>query len=129
MKLRFVLPALALVYLVIPGLWGGNNYLMSLLVAGFVIAVAGIAALFGLFQSGRAYLRAMELARRQSEFMAAVSHEMRTPLAAILSTVWSGADCWRRFHDRCAAWRSRIMAVMPSTASSPPRRSSPPLAA
>ena len=48
-----------------------------------VIAVAGIAALFGLFQSGRAYLRAVELARRQSEFMAAVSHEMRTPLAAM----------------------------------------------
>ncbi len=48
-----------------------------------VISVAGIAALFGLFQSGRAYLRAVELARRQSEFMAAVSHEMRTPLTAM----------------------------------------------
>lgn len=48
-----------------------------------VISVAGIAAMFGLFQSGRAYLRAVELARRQSEFMAAVSHEMRTPLAAM----------------------------------------------
>jgi signal transduction histidine kinase len=48
-----------------------------------VISVAGIAAFFGLFQSGRAYLRAVELARRQSEFMAAVSHEMRTPLAAM----------------------------------------------
>jgi signal transduction histidine kinase len=48
-----------------------------------VISVAGIAALFGLFQSGRAYLHAVELARRQSEFMAAVSHEMRTPLAAM----------------------------------------------
>jgi signal transduction histidine kinase len=48
-----------------------------------VIAVAGIAALFGLYQSGRAYLRAVELARRQAEFMAAVSHEMRTPVAAM----------------------------------------------
>jgi signal transduction histidine kinase len=48
-----------------------------------VISVAGLAALFGLLQSGRAYLRAVELARRQSEFMAAVSHEMRTPLAAM----------------------------------------------
>jgi signal transduction histidine kinase len=48
-----------------------------------VIAVAGSAVLFGLFQSGRAYLRAVELARRQSEFMAAVSHEMRTPLTAM----------------------------------------------
>lgn len=48
-----------------------------------VLAVAGLAALFGLFQSGRAYFRAVELARRQSEFMAAVSHEMRTPLAAM----------------------------------------------
>ena len=48
-----------------------------------VISVAGLAALIGLLQSGRAYLRAVELARRQSEFMAAVSHEMRTPLAAM----------------------------------------------
>lgn len=48
-----------------------------------VIAVAGIAAFFGLFQSGKAYLRAVEFARRQSEFMAAVSHEMRTPVAAM----------------------------------------------
>ncbi len=48
-----------------------------------VISVAGIAAMFGLFQSGRAYLRAVEFARRQSEFMAAVSHEMRTPLTAM----------------------------------------------
>jgi signal transduction histidine kinase len=48
-----------------------------------VISVAGVAGLFGLLQSGRAYLRAVELARRQSEFMAAVSHEMRTPLAAM----------------------------------------------
>ncbi len=48
-----------------------------------VLGLAGLAAMFGLFQSGRAYLRAVELARRQSEFMAAVSHEMRTPLAAM----------------------------------------------
>lgn len=48
-----------------------------------VLGLAGLAAVFGLFQSGRAYLRAVELARRQSEFMAAVSHEMRTPLAAM----------------------------------------------
>ncbi len=48
-----------------------------------VISVAGLSALLGLIQSGRAYLRAVELARRQSEFMAAVSHEMRTPLAAM----------------------------------------------
>lgn len=39
-----------------------------------VISVAGLAALIRLLQSGRAYLRAVELARRQSEFMAAVSH-------------------------------------------------------
>ncbi len=48
-----------------------------------VIVVAGLAVLFGLVQAGRAYLRAVELARRQSEFMAAVSHEMRTPLTAM----------------------------------------------
>lgn len=48
-----------------------------------VISVAGIAALFGLFQSGKAYLHAVGFARRQSEFMAAVSHEMRTPLTAM----------------------------------------------
>jgi signal transduction histidine kinase len=48
-----------------------------------VLAVAGLAVGFGLVQAGRAYLRAVELARRQSEFMAAVSHEMRTPLAAM----------------------------------------------
>jgi signal transduction histidine kinase len=52
------------------------------LMAG-VMAVAGLAVLFGLVQAGRAYSRAVELARRQSEFMAAVSHEMRTPLAAM----------------------------------------------
>jgi signal transduction histidine kinase len=46
----------------------------------FGTALAGI---FGLSQTGRAYLRAVELARRQGEFMAAVSHEMRTPLAAM----------------------------------------------
>jgi branched-chain amino acid transport system permease protein len=43
MKLRFVLPALALVYLVIPALWGGNNYVMSLLVAAFIIAGVALA--------------------------------------------------------------------------------------
>ena len=48
-----------------------------------VLAVAGLAVIFGLVQAGRAYLRAVELARRQSEFLAAVSHEMRTPLAAM----------------------------------------------
>ncbi|RYD38812.1 MAG: hypothetical protein EOP85_16840, partial [Verrucomicrobiaceae bacterium] len=48
-----------------------------------VIGVAGLAVLVGLILAGRAYLRAVELARRQSEFMAAVSHEMRTPLAAM----------------------------------------------
>ena len=48
-----------------------------------VLAVAVLAVVFGLVQAGRAYLRAVELARRQSEFMAAVSHEMRTPLAAM----------------------------------------------
>lgn len=49
-----------------------------------VIAAAGLAVVFGLVQAGRAYLRAVELARRQSEFMSAVSHEMRTPLAAMI---------------------------------------------
>ncbi|RYD40246.1 MAG: HAMP domain-containing histidine kinase, partial [Verrucomicrobiaceae bacterium] len=48
-----------------------------------VIAVAGAAVAVGLVLAGRSYLRAVELARRQSEFMAAVSHEMRTPLAAM----------------------------------------------
>lgn len=48
-----------------------------------VISVAGLAVVFWLMQAGRAYLGAVELARRQSEFMAAVSHEMRTPLAAM----------------------------------------------
>lgn len=48
-----------------------------------VIAVAGLAVAFGLVLSGRATLRAVELARRQAGFMAAVSHEMRTPLAAV----------------------------------------------
>jgi signal transduction histidine kinase len=48
-----------------------------------VITVAGLAVVIGLVLAGRSYLRAVELARRQSEFMAAVSHEMRTPLAAM----------------------------------------------
>ena len=52
------------------------------LMAG-VAALGGLAVVIGLVQAGRAYLRAVELARRQSEFMAAVSHEMRTPLAAV----------------------------------------------
>lgn len=52
----------------------------------FMTAVLGVAVLavaFGLALGGRSYLRLVELARRQSEFMAAVSHEMRTPLAAM----------------------------------------------
>lgn len=48
-----------------------------------VIGVAAVAVAVGLVLAGRSYLRAVELARRQSEFMAAVSHEMRTPLAAM----------------------------------------------
>jgi signal transduction histidine kinase len=48
-----------------------------------VLTIAGLAVIFGLWQAGRAYLRAVELARRQAEFMAAISHEMRTPLAAM----------------------------------------------
>lgn len=48
-----------------------------------VIGIAGLAVGVGLVLAGRSYLRAVELARRQSEFMAAVSHEMRTPLAAM----------------------------------------------
>lgn len=48
-----------------------------------VIGVAAVAVAVGLGLAGRSYLRAVELARRQSEFMAAVSHEMRTPLAAM----------------------------------------------
>ncbi len=48
-----------------------------------VIGVAGLAVAVGLLLSGRATLRAVELARRQAGFMAAVSHEMRTPLAAM----------------------------------------------
>lgn len=52
----------------------------------FMTAVIGVAALalaFGLVLAGRAYVRAVELAHRQAEFMAAVSHEMRTPIAAM----------------------------------------------
>lgn len=48
-----------------------------------VLAAAALAAAFGLWQAGRGYMRAVELADRQSGFMAAVSHEMRTPLAAM----------------------------------------------
>lgn len=46
-------------------------------------ALTGLAATPGLVQAVRSYARAVELARRQGEFMAAVSHEMRTPLAAM----------------------------------------------
>lgn len=48
-----------------------------------VIGLAALAGAVGLVLAGRSYSRAVELARRQSEFMAAVSHEMRTPLAAM----------------------------------------------
>lgn len=48
-----------------------------------VISMAGLAVILGLVLAGRSYARAVELARRQGEFMAAVSHEMRTPLAAM----------------------------------------------
>jgi signal transduction histidine kinase len=48
-----------------------------------MITLTTLAGIFGLVQAGRAYLQAVELTRRQGEFMAAVSHEMRTPLAAM----------------------------------------------
>jgi signal transduction histidine kinase len=48
-----------------------------------IISLTTLAGIFGLVQAGRAYLQAVELTRRQGEFMAAVSHEMRTPLAAM----------------------------------------------
>jgi signal transduction histidine kinase len=48
-----------------------------------MISLTALAGTFGLVQAGRAYLQAVELSRRQGEFMAAVSHEMRTPLAAM----------------------------------------------
>ena len=48
-----------------------------------VLAAAALAAVYGLWQAGRGYMRAVDLAERQSGFMAAVSHEMRTPLAAM----------------------------------------------
>lgn len=54
-----------------------RNFMTAIIVGG------SIALLFGLYLSGKAYLRAVELARRQSEFVAAVSHEMRTPLTAM----------------------------------------------
>lgn len=43
MKIRFLLAVLAVVYLAIPYLWGGNNYVMSLLVAAFIIAGVALA--------------------------------------------------------------------------------------
>lgn len=48
-----------------------------------VIAIAALALITGLVLGGRAYVRAVELAHQQSEFMAAISHEMRTPIAAV----------------------------------------------
>jgi signal transduction histidine kinase len=64
------------------GTFAADDALTRRFMAGVLIA-AGLAVLFGLWQAGRAYLRAVELAERQAGFMAAVSHEMRTPLAAM----------------------------------------------
>jgi signal transduction histidine kinase len=48
-----------------------------------LFGISSVALLTGWILAGRSYVRAVDLARRQSEFMAAVSHEMRTPLAAM----------------------------------------------
>lgn len=48
-----------------------------------LFGISAAALLTGWILAGRSYVRAIDLARRQSEFMAAVSHEMRTPLAAM----------------------------------------------
>jgi len=65
-----------------PGTFAAYDTRTRRSMAGVLIA-AGLAVAFGLWQAGRAYLRAVELAERQAGFMAAVSHEMRTPLAAM----------------------------------------------
>ncbi|MBK1816609.1 HAMP domain-containing histidine kinase [Luteolibacter yonseiensis] len=78
-----------------------------------VIGLAGLAVGLGLVLAGRAYSRAVELARRQSEFMAAVSHEIRTPLTAmqlLAENLESGvadrsgqrADHTRMIREECA---------------------------
>ena len=64
------------------GTFAAEELRTGIFMAGVLIA-AGLAVLFGIWQAGRAYLRAVELADRQAGFMAAVSHEMRTPLAAM----------------------------------------------
>jgi signal transduction histidine kinase len=64
------------------GTFAADDELTRRFMAGVLVA-AGLAVLFGIWQAGRAYLRAVELADRQAGFMAAVSHEMRTPLAAM----------------------------------------------
>jgi signal transduction histidine kinase len=64
------------------GTFAAEDALTRRFMAGVLIA-AGLAVLFGIWQAGRGYLRAVELADRQAGFMAAVSHEMRTPLAAM----------------------------------------------
>lgn len=64
------------------GTFAADDELTRRFMAGVLVA-AGLAVLFGIWQAGRAYLRAVDLADRQAGFMAAVSHEMRTPLAAM----------------------------------------------
>lgn len=64
------------------GTFAADDALTRRFMAGVLVA-AGLAVAFGIWQAGRAYLRAVELADRQAGFMAAVSHEMRTPLAAM----------------------------------------------
>lgn len=67
--------------------------LIALLAAGYLLAVA-LLALVGVRLIDRALLPAAESRRRQTEFVAAASHELRAPLAVISANAssLSGAD-------------------------------------
>mgnify|MGYP000544171300 CR=1 FL=1 len=59
-----------------------NRTLTALLFAGLLAGVVGVAGI-GLWQTRRAFLRQLALNEEKTNFVSAVSHELRSPLASL----------------------------------------------